>query len=101
MMWPYITILGGGTSSSIALAEKKGKEGKPDYRYSLGSAGAVTVSSALSNSTIESNFQKAIERRKAEISSTYVQQLSDEELEEALIQFGLLEQSQETNRKVL
>ena len=100
-MWPYVTLVGGGTSTSVYAGLKKGKEGKINYKVSLGVAGGATASSALCNTTIESNYHSAIERHRAEAAEAYVQQLSDEELERALMKFDLLEKEEKNEVKVL
>ncbi len=100
-MWPYVTLVGGGVSTSVIVGKKKGKEGKINYKASLASAGGATASSALCNTTIESNYHSAIERHRAEASEAYVKQLSDEELERVLMKFDLLEKEEKNDVKVL
>ena len=100
-MWPYVTLAGGGVSTSVFVGKRKGKEGQFNYKASLISAGGATASSALCNTTIESNYHSAIERHRAEAANAYVEQLSDEELESALMKFDLLEKEEKNDVKVL
>lgn len=97
----YVTLVGGGVSTSIIAGNTMGEDGKFEYKAPLVSSSAATASSLVSNSIIESNYHDAINRYKTETTEAYVQQLSDEELENALMKFGLLETYDKESIKVL
>ena len=101
MILPYVTLIGGGTTTSYIVGKKSAKDGKFNYGASSSVALGFTASSVVANTIIEANYQDAIERHKAETTSAYVQQLSDEELEVALMKFDLLEQEDKNDVKVL
>lgn len=101
MILPYISVLGCGVATSIGVGKKTGKNGKFNYPASIGVAACSLISSSVSNTIIDTNYEHLMEREKAQTTTAYIQQLSDDELGAALIKFDLLEEDNKTNVKVL
>ena len=101
MILPYTTMIGGGVTTSYLVGKKTAKEGGFNTGASLTVAGVSTTSSVAANSYMDARYQDVLDKYHNETSSTYVEQLSDAELEKALIEFDLLESDEKENVKML
>ncbi len=101
MILPYISVIGAGVATSVGVGNKAAPEGGFNYGASTLVGLASTITSSVCNSTMEKNYDNLMDRQKTQTTSSYVQQLSDDELESALIKFDLLEKDNNNNVKVL
>lgn len=94
-MLPELTTvcMGLGTTTGIGVKEGKGT--------ATTVAGATTAVASTANTVLDYHYHELIDCYKTETTTAYVQQLSDEELEEALTKYNLLEKDNDIDIKVL
>ena len=100
MMLPYITLLGGATTTCGWIGKAAGEKGNTNYGASTTAGGATLVSSTVANSIMDAHYHEVVGRYETTTTSAYVQQLSDEELEEELMKLDMLESDEEEITKV-
>jgi len=101
ILYPYGTLVTGGIVTSVVVGNLKSKDGNFNYGASTTVGLVSTGSSVAANTIMDLKYQNTIDKYSVETTSAYVQQLSDEELESALMQFDLLEKEDQNDVKVL
>ena len=101
ILYPYGTLVTGGVVLSCAVGNMKREDGEFNYKASTTAGLVLTGVSFAANTIMDAKYQNVLDKYSVETSTSYVQQLSDEELETALMQFGLLESDDKNDVKVL
>ena len=96
-----ITLLGGTTVGCTTIAKLAAKDGGFNYKAFTTAGVATTTTGTIANASMDAHYQNLLDKYSAETTTAYVQQLSDEELESALMQFDLLESEDKNDVKVL
>ena len=101
ILYPYGTLVIGATAACAMIGNSKREDGKFNGKASTIAGVATTASSVLSDVIMETHYHNLVGKVETETTEAYVQQLSDEELETALMQFDLLEKEETNDVKVL
>ena len=101
ILYPYGLLTTGGVLLSCAVGNIVSKGGDSKYAASTTAGLVLTGVSFAANTIMDAKYQNVLDKYSVETSTSYVQQLSDEELETALMQFGLLESDDKNDVKVL
>lgn len=100
-MTSYGILLGGATTACVVIGSKTGDNGEFNAKTSTTAGLVSTGVSSTAYGIMEAKLQNTIDKYSVETTTAYVQQLSDEELEAALMQFDLLEKDDQNDVKVL